>query len=62
MDIGIISKEHLINIKSYLYSIKTFSKTKNLIKLKELINDENLVLGLKPCSYSKYKNEYCQKR
>ena len=55
MDLGIIRKDHLIYMYEYLSLIKTFDiKRGNLLKLKkELIYDENLILGIYPCSLSK---------
>ena len=52
MDMGIVKTEHIINMSDYLNKIKTFNVDKdNLIMLKkQLILNEDAILGLKPHS------------
>jgi hypothetical protein len=50
MDLGIIHTQHIINLGSYWEKIKTYdvSQSNLLVLKKQLIYDENLILGLKP--------------
>jgi hypothetical protein len=53
MDMGIVHTKHIINIGDYLKKIKLNDITKeNLLKLKkQLIYDENTILGLRAICY-----------
>jgi hypothetical protein len=53
MDMGIVNTKHIINISNYLKKIKLNSITKEnlLILKKQLIYDENTILGLRAICY-----------
>jgi hypothetical protein len=53
MDMGIVHTKHIINISNYLKKIKltTIDKENLLILKKQLIYDENTILGLKAICY-----------
>lgn len=55
MDIGIVNNIHILLMTKYLKYIKTYNiKIENLVKLKkQLIYDENTILGLKPHNKNK---------